>query len=534
MGTEFKKPIPAGQIKEQRLTEEMASEQPTELSGNFEADLQHLRSLFHDSSDLVIRRFRLPIPEDLELAMFYIDGLVDTRVVDQDIMRSLLHLSRMESVAEKLKPGNALDKIKAYLLAAGEIEASGEIKNILHTILSGDTVLLISGSKEAIIVNSRGFETRGVQEPTIEAVVRGPREGFSENIRTNTGLIRRRIKDPDLVVETAIIGRRTGTDIAFLYIKDIANPNIVADIKAQVQNIEIDAVLESGYVEQLVKAHGASLFPQMQATERPDKAAAGILEGRVAIIVDGSPFVLLAPVVWIQFFQSPEDYYEHSWLSSFIRLIRLAATVFSLFLSGIYVALTSFHPEMIPTTLALALAAARTGVPFSLLAEILIMELLVEIIREASVRLPGPIGPTVGIVGGLILGEASVRAGIVSPLTVIVVAITAIGSFATPNQSTAISIRLLRFPFIFLGASFGLIGITAGIILLVIHLAGLESWGIPYMAPYAPYDPTGQGDTVLRRDFLFQRTRPRFLKPLDRYRLPGSGFDKEGRDGTQS
>ena len=228
-----------------------------------------------------------------------------------------------------------------------------------------------------------------------------------------------------------------------------------------------------------------SIFPQMQATERPDKAAAGILEGRVAIVVDGTPFVLLVPVVWVQFFQSPEDYYEQCQLSTFIRLIRLIANAFSLFLPSVYIAMTSFHPEMLPTGLAIALAAARTGVPFSLLTELLIMETAVEIVREASVRLPGPIGPTVGIVGGLILGEASVRAGIVSPLTVIVVAITAIGSFATPNYSTAISIRLLRFPFVF-GASFGLIGITAGIILLVIHLADLEAWGVPYMAPYTP------------------------------------------------
>lgn len=521
MSSEFKKPVPAAEIKERHRAEQVAANKaPTELTGSFETDLSLLRTLFHNSSDLVIRRFRLPIPEDLDVAVLYIDGLVDTRVVDQDIIQSLLRLSRIESVAERLKPGNAMDKIKAYLLSAGEIETSSAIEKISHTILSGDTALLIAGSKDCIIVNSRGFETRGVQEPTIEAVVRGPREGFSENIRTNTSLIRRRIKDPDLVIEAAVIGQRSGTDIAFVYIKDIADPQIVEEIKTKIESIKIDAVLESGYIEQLVHDQGVSLFPQMQASERPDKVAAGILEGRVAVIVDGTPFVLLAPVVWVQFFQSPEDYYEQSQLSTFIRLVRFVATAFSLFLSGVYIAMTSFHPEMIPTPLALALAAARTGVPFSLVTEILIMEISVEIIREASVRLPGPIGPTIGIVGGLILGEASVRAGIVSPLTVIVVAITTIGSFATPNHTTAISFRFLRFPFIFLGASFGLIGITTGLILLVIHLAGLESWGVPYMAPYAPYEPTGQGDAILRREFSFQRTRPPFLKPQDKHRLP--------------
>lgn len=534
MGNGFKKPVPAAQIKDQRLAEKVAAEKPPELTGNLEADLKLLRTLFHDSSDLVVRRFRLPIQEDLELAFLYIDGLTDKRVVDQDIMQSLLRLSQIEGIAEKLSPGNALEIIEAHLLAVGEIKATGEIKRILHAVLSGDTILLIPGSRQGLIVNTRGFQTRGVQEPTIEAVVRGPREGFSESLRINTSLIRRRIKDPDLVVETITVGERTATDIALLYIKDIANPQIVGKIKGHMERIQIDAILESGYLEQLLKNQGLSIFPQMQATERPDKVAAGILEGRVAVVVDGTPFVLLAPVVWIQFFQSPEDYYEQCQLSTFIRLVRLVANAFSLFLPGVYIAMTSFHPEMLPTGLALALAAARTGVPFSLLTETLIMETSVEIVREASVRLPGPIGPTVGIVGGLILGEASVRAGIVSPLTVIVVAITAIGSFATPNYSTAISIRLLRFPFIFLGASFGLIGITAGIILLVIHMAGLESWGVPYLAPYTPYEPTGRGDAILRRDISFQRTRPPFLKPQDKYRLPKDGDEKETANETKS
>ncbi|MGI6129364.1 MAG: spore germination protein [bacterium] len=532
MDNRFKKPIPASEIKDRREAEEVKTDNPSELTSNLVANLKLLRTLLGDSSDLVIRRFRLPSQPDLELACLFIDGLTNTDVIDRDIMQSLMHLSRIENFADNINPSSALEMIEAHLLTVGEIKVATKLQEILHAILSGDTILLIKDSPKAILVNSRGFPSRGVQEPNTEAVVRGPRDGFSESLRINTALIRRRIKDPDLVVESVTIGKRTATDIAIIYIKDLANPKVVQEVKGRLSKVRIDAILESGYIEQLVQDRTMSPFPQMQATERPDKVAAGILEGRVAVVVDGTPFVLILPVVWAQLFQSPEDYYERTQLSTFIRLIRLLANTFSLFLPGIYIALTSFHPEMLPTSLAMALAAARAGVPFSILSETLIMEIAVEIVREASIRLPGPIGPTIGIVGGLILGEASVQAGIVSPLTVIVVAITAIGSLSTPNYSTALSVRLVRFLFIFLGASFGLIGITTGAILLIVHLAGLESWGVPYLAPYAPYQPVGQGDTILRRSFPYQRTRPPFLKPLDEHRMPEDVDQKETADET--
>lgn len=530
MEGEFKKPIPAGEIRSKRQEDKVLQEKPKELSGDLAADLKFLRSLFHDSSDLVVRQVSLPAERDIDLALVYVDGLADKRVVDLDVLQGLMHLSRIQGFLDRLAKGNALEVIQAHLLTVGEIRVSGAIEKITHSLLSGDTLLLVGGSNQGLIVNTRGYATRSVQEPSIEAVVRGPREGFSEAMRINTSLLRRRIKDPDLVVETLTIGTRTKTDIALMYIKDLANPKLVQEVKERLGKLKSDAILESGYLEQMVQDKSISVFPQMQATERPDKVAAGILEGRVAIIVDGTPFVLLAPAVWAQFFQSPEDYYERAQIATFIRFIRLIAMAGSLLFPAIYIALTSFHPEMLPTSLALALAAARTGVPFSTLVETVVMELAVEIVREASVRLPGPIGPTVGIVGGLILGEASVRAGIVSPLTVIVVAITAIGSFATPSYSSAISIRLLRFPFMFLAASFGLIGVTVGLILLTIHLASLESVGVPYLAPYAPFQMEAQGDAVLRRSWPYLKERPAFLVPQDVERLPDDAGKEETSD----
>ncbi|HHY92157.1 MAG TPA: spore germination protein [Firmicutes bacterium] len=531
MEGEFKKPVkpvPAAELKNRRQEEEVLQKQPAELTGNLSADLKLLRSLLHDSSDVVVRQIRLPAERDVELALIYVDGLADKRVVDLDILQGLMHLARIQGFLDRLSKGNTLEVIQAHLLTIGEIKVMAEVKKIIHSLLSGDTFMLVENAAQGLIINTRGYETCGVQEPTIEAVVRGPREGFSESLRTNVSLLRRRIKDPDLVVEMLTVGDRTQTDVALVYIKDLANVKLVKEIKGRIEKLRTDAILESGYIEQMLQDRSLTVFPQMQGTERPDKVAAGILEGRVAIIVDGTPFVLLAPAVWAQFFQSPEDFYERAQIGTFIRFIRLVAMASSLLLPSTYIALASFHPEMLPTSLALALAAARTGVPFSLLTETLLMEIAVEIVREASVRLPGPVGPTVGIVGGLILGEASVRAGIVSPLTVIIVAITAIGSFATPSYSSAIALRLLRFPFMFLAASFGLIGISAGLILLTIHVASLESIGVPYLAPYAPFHLEAQGDAIPRRSWPYLKERPTFLKPQDVERLP----DDVGKEDT--
>jgi len=528
---EFKKPVkpvPAAELKNRRQEEQVKQEKPARLTGNLAADLNFLRSLLHDSSDVVIRRVRLPAERDIDLALIYVDGMADKRVVDLDILQGLLHLARIQGFLDRLSKGNALEVIQTHLLTIGEIKVMAEVEKIIHSLLSGDTFILVEGAAQGLAVNTRGYETRGVQEPTIEAVVRGPREGFSENLRTNTSLLRRRIKDPDLVVEMLTIGDRTHTDIALVYIKDLANVKVVKELKGRIEKLRVDGILESGYIEQMLQDRSMTVFPQMQGTERPDKVAAGILEGRIAVIVDGTPFVLLAPAVWAQFFQSPDDFYERAHIAIFIRFIRLISMASALLLPSAYIALASFHPEMLPTSLALALAAARTGVPFSLLVEALLMEIAVEVVREASVRLPGPIGPTVGIVGGIILGEASVRAGIVSPLTVIVVAITAIGSFATPSYSSAIALRLLRFPFMFLAATFGLIGIATGLILLTIHVASLESLGVPYLAPYAPYHVESQGDAVVRRTWPYLKERPTFLKPQDVERLP----DDVGKEDT--
>ncbi|MGI6143082.1 MAG: spore germination protein [bacterium] len=515
-----KKPIKTKELITQRKIDEVLENPPRELTGDLATDLALVEKLFHHSADIVIREFALGTEERIEVGLIYADALANKRVIDQDIMQGLMHRAGLVKVGQPLTRSNAFQYIEEYLLTIGEIKVTNQVDKILGSILSGDTALFIDGSPKAYLTNTRGWSMRTPTEPNVEAVIRGPREGFTETLIVNLGLVRRRLKDPDLKVEMFEIGKRTKTSISLLYIVDIINPKIVAELRRRLENISIDGIVDSGYVEQLIEDSTASPFPQIHSTERPDKVVANLLEGRAAIIVDGSPFALIAPSVWAQFFHSPEDYYERSHIGTFVRLIRLLSMFFSLTLPALYIAFTSFHPDMLPIPLALAIAGARSGVPFSPFLETLIMEIMVEILREASVRLPGPIGQTIGIIGGLILGDASVRAGIVSPLTVIIVAITAIGSFASPSYSSAIAFRMLRFPLMVLATTFGFYGVSVGLILITIHVASLDSLGVPYLTPYAPFMPEGQKDAILRLPWSLSRMRAPEVKPQDKWRMP--------------
>ncbi len=518
--TQTKKPIRARELASQRKREEVLKEPPQELTGDLKADMALIKKLVHYSSDIVFREFALGTEERVEAGLIYADALVNKQVIDQDIMQGLMHWAGLVRAGQPLTRSNAFQYIEEYLLTIGEIKITGQVEEILGGILSGDTALLIDGSPQAYLTNTRSWAMRTPTEPNVEAVIRGPREGFTETLIVNLGLVRRRLKDPDLKVETFEIGKRTKTSVSLLYVVDIINPRIVTELRRRLQKISIDGIVDSSYVEQLIEDSTASPFPQIHSTERPDKVVANLLEGRAAIIVDGSPFALIAPAVWAQFFHSPEDYYERSQIGTFVRIIRLLSMFFSLTLPAIYIAFTSFHPEMLPIPLALAISGARSGVPFSPFLETLVMEIMVEILREASVRLPGPIGQTIGIIGGLILGDASVRAGIVSPLTVIIVAITAIGSFASPSYSSAIAFRMLRFPLMVLATTFGFYGVSVGLILITIHVASLDSVGVPYLTPYAPFMPEGQKDAILRLPWSLSRRRAPEVKPQDKWRMP--------------
>lgn len=376
------------------------------------------------------------------------------------------------------------------------------------------------------LLRFRGWEHRAIAEPSTETVIRGPKEAYIENLQVNLALLRRKIKSSELKFEKLIVGRYTKTDVVVAYINGLADPKIVNELKNRIQKIDIDGVLETNYLEELIEDNPYSIFPTIKHTERPDTTAGLLLEGRIAVFVDGTPFVLTLPSLFVSNMQSSEDYYERYYISSFIRLIRFLALNISLLLPSLYIAISTFHPEMLPSLLLLSLANQREGVPFPAVVEVLIMEIIFEILREAGVRLPRPVGQTVSIVGALVIGEAAVSAGIVSPAMVIVVALTGIANFVIPAYNTASAIRLLRFFMIILGGTFGLFGIMVGLMAIQGHLATLRTFGIPYLSPIAPINLEGQKDVWVRSPWWAMRKRPSVIGYLNLNRQKDKRKDK--------
>jgi spore germination protein KA len=379
-------------------------------------------------------------------------------------------------------------------------------------------------------IGMKGGKDRGVQEATSENTVRGPKEAFAESLRTNTALLRRKINDQNLWFETKKIGSVTKTNVTIAYINGIVNEKVVEEVRRRLDRIEIDGILETGYVEELIQDETYTPFPTIFNTERPDVTAANLLEGRVAIFVNGSPHALLVPSLFIQFFQTAEDYYQRADIVSLLRILRFIGFFIALLGPSLYIAITTFHQEMLPTPLLINIAAQREGVPFPAFIEALMMEITFEILREAGLRMPKTIGQALSIVGTLVIGTAAVDAGIVSAAMVIVVAITAISSFMVSSFNLAISVRMLRFIFMGLAASFGLFGIIVCLIALSIHLCSLRSFGVPYMAPLAPFNLADQKDVLFRLPHWGLFSRPRLINQKNIIREDNSSPKPEPSD----
>ncbi|NLM37219.1 MAG: spore germination protein [Firmicutes bacterium] len=389
----------------------------------------------------------------------------------------------------------------------------------VEMILAGNFVLVNDGM---MAVEAHGWVKREPQEPETERLIRGPREGLTETLEDNIGLVRRWIRDPNLRVEELRVGRRTKTRIALLYLADVAQPRLVEEVRRRITALDLDGVIESGYVQQLISDRRASILPLIQATERSDRMAAGILEGRVAVFVDKSATALLVPVTINELYQTPEDYYLSFWVGSFLRLIRLLGNNLAVALPGLYIAVTNFHPELLPTRLALAIAGTRIRVPVPLVAEVFICEIAVEVFREAGLRLPGAVGQNLGVVAGVVLGLTAVEAGFVSPATLVVVAVTAIASFTGPNYEVGVSWRLLKFTLMIAAALFGLHGLTIAGILVLTHAADLKSFGVSYLAPWAPLQWEELGDAPVRKPFWARWRRLETYRPRNPLRTGGT------------
>jgi spore germination protein KA len=483
------------------------SEDQDSLSLTLDKNLQKVKNIFDESSDLVIREFKIGTHESIDAFIVMLNGLTDEKAVNADLINPLMFLSR------DFSKDNALAVIRESALSVALVKEGKSLDEIIDAILSGDTVLFIDESNIALIVSLRGAKVRNIDEPDTEAVIRGPREGFVESIATNISLLRRKVRNPALKFFPLKIGQQTKTEICVAYLKGIANDKIVQEVKNRLTRIDTDSILESGYIEAFIEDAPLSLFPTVGFTEKPDIISAKLLEGRIAILVDGTPFVLTVPYLFVEAFQSSEDYYTRPYFATFLRWLRWIAFFFATTLPGLYVAITTFHQEFLPPALLVSIAAAHEGTPFPSVVEALVMNIIYEILREAGVRLPRPIGQAVSIVGALVIGEAAVSAGLVGAPMVVVVALTAISAFVVP---TLLDIStLIRFILIILAGFSGLYGMVLGFIFFVTHQISLRSLGAPYMSPLAPSTLSDLKDIVIRAPLWAMRTRPRVLGEKD-------------------
>lgn len=463
---------------------------------------QQVKQKLGNSDDLIIREF--VVHKDRKAALFFTDGLTNTDAI-QEIIE---HLNNFTS--KEVETSFLIDFYKAHSLAIGEIKEIRTFQDFYFSLLSGETIFAIDEENKALSFGTKEWQERAVNEPTTQTVVRGPKESFTENIRTNTALIRRKIKSPELWSERFSIGKQTNTPVIIMYMNNIVNPKVVQEVRERIQKIEIDSVLESGMLEEVIEDEPFSIVPTIYSTERPDTIASGLLEGRVAILVDGSPFVLLVPTFFAQFFQVSEDFYDRFSIATFTRMIRFLCLFISIGLLPLYISLISFHQEALPTPFLNSLAEQRERVPFPSVIESMFLLLAFEILREAGVRMPRVIGPAISIVGGLVLGQAAVEAGFVSASIVILVAMVALTDFVIPITTMSDAIKIYRYALLLLASSFGMYGLALGIVAIVLQLCSLRSFGYPFLAPMGPFIED-QKDTVIRIPLWAKKARPKLM-----------------------
>ncbi|HHW58596.1 MAG TPA: spore germination protein [Clostridia bacterium] len=480
------------------------------LVQDLEENIYIFQVLLEENSDIVFRKINIG-DKKVKAYLIYVDGMADKSLITRNILEPVMIETRKLNKTVYTSD-QFFNYIKDYFLTISEVDVKDKIGDVINDLLCGETVLLIDGIEKAIILSTKGWEGRNVAESTTESYVRGPKEAFVETLRINTSMLRRRIKHPDFVIENMKIGKYSKTDVSIAYIKSIAEDKVVQEVKKRLKKVQIDGVIDSGYLEEFIEDNPFSPFPQIAHSEKPDRVSAEILEGKVAILVDGSPFALTVPAIFAQFFQAGEDYYERYFLSSALRVLRIIAMLTALLFPSIYIAETTFHQEMIPTQLAISVAAQREGVPFPALLEALFMEVTFEILREAGIRLPMQVGQAVSIVGGLVIGQAAVQAGLVSPAMVIVVALTGIASFAIPAFNIAITFRLLRFIIMIAAGTLGFFGIIMVVMMILAHMASLESFGVPYLAPMAPSKTQELSDVLIRIPWWAKILRPRTIQ----------------------
>ncbi|WHY87742.1 spore germination protein [Neobacillus novalis] len=482
----------------QQITETLSKLPNIPINLDLNQNIELLKSAYTDCSDVVFREFT--IGARTKAALIYIDGLSNTQEIDQQVLMPLVQL-------ESFDPGTSIENVSKKL-AVSDVLVIHTITDVIKQISIGNPVILINNKIKGISIGLPKWEKRGIEDPVAESVIRGPREGFVETLRVNTSLLRRKIRHPALKMKQMTIGKFTETQVIIAYIDGIASNTLIKEVTNRLERIEIDGILESGYIEEMIEDDPFSPFPQVLSTERPDVAASSLLEGRVVILIDGTPFTLIAPCTFASLLQAPEDYYNRFLISTFIRWLRYLFFFIALLAPSAYVAILTYHQEMVPASLLLTIAQSREQIPFPALIEAFIMEITFEALREAGIRLPKQVGAAVSIVGALVIGQAATTAGLVSSAMVMVVAITGVASFLLPRYAAGIAIRMLRFPIMILSGILGLLGVMLGIIAIVVHLCTIRSFGVPYLNSMAPLKIHNLKDVLIRAPWWAMNTLP--------------------------
>ena len=496
------------------------------------SNLDYIKTRFNTliNSDIVIREFMLSARnKQYKAFILFIDGMVDSNLINDFILKPLMLKNTANSFngdqdrivletkankvsVKKVKKFDLVEYVSSCLLPQNKISKETDFDTIVSDVNSGNCILFIDTLNLVFDIEVKGFKQRSVDTPNNEIIIKGPQEAFVENIRTNTSLLRRIVNSEKLIIENVTVGDITKTKCTVCYLENIANDDLVSEVKYRMNNLEIDSLLSSGQLEQLIINDNQLGIPEILSTERPDKTAKYLLQGRVIVLVNGSPYSLIMPATLIDFMSSPEDTNLKPYFANFLKSLRFLSSIITLLLPGLYVAVTSFHQEILPTELLYSILSTREIVPFPVIFEIIIMEVSFELIREAGLRVPSPIGPTIGIVGALVLGQAAVSANIVSPILIIIVALTGIASFAIPDFSFGFHLRFFRFVFILLGYIAGFLGISMGILVYVSILCNVRSFGIPFMTPFAPAT-NSKGNSYFIPPIWKQEYRATYLAP---------------------
>ncbi|MGI6359414.1 MAG: spore germination protein [Bacillota bacterium] len=505
------------------MRQSKASEPPPQLAGKLEHDLAYFADIAGD--DLTIQRLSLRTVPPTQAALVYIDSLNKQDIIGELVLQPLLLTI---GGLPKVKAGRPLvELLGSSVLQVGGLAYSSDVLSLEQSVLNGDCLVLVDRADLAIILSTAQSPERPIMEPNTERPVRGPRASFTENLITNVSLLRRWMRNKDLVLERMTIGERSHTQVGIIYIRKLVQDELVQEVKHRLSRIRIDSILESGYIEQLIEDNPWSIFAQVGNSERPDVVIAKLQEGRVGIVIDGTPLVLTVPMLFAEGLQTPEDYYSRTLYSSLVRLIRFVALLVATALPALYVALVSYHQELIPTPLLVTMSATAEGTPFPAYLEMLLVILIFEIVREASLRLPANIGQAVSIVGTLVIGQAAIQAGLFGAPAIIVAALTSLSSFViTPHGDAS---TILRFLLTIVAGFSGLFGMLIAALFLLVHLCSLRSFGVLYLWPWAPFSASGQKDLFVRAPLWMMRQRPQALPSQEKRRFAASAKPRRDR-----